>query len=49
MKEKWSTHELLLFLEYIEKRMCFGFKALSMDDKERLDEIREIVKGKEGG
>ena len=42
--EEWSIHELLLFLDCIEKRMCFGFKELSTNDKERLDEIRDILK-----
>lgn len=43
-KEFWSIHELLLFIDYIEKRMCFGFKDLSINDKERLDEIRNILR-----
>ena len=44
MKDKWSVEELLHFVDMIEKRMCFGFKELSQDDKERLDEIRDILK-----
>ena len=42
--QKWSIAELLYFIDMIEKRMCFGFKELSIDDKERLDEIRYILK-----
>ena len=46
--EKWSIHELLCFIDYVERRMC-GFSEFSTNDKERLDEIRDILKGVNNG
>lgn len=40
MSENWSIHELLLFIDYIENKL----KELSEDDKERFEEIRDILK-----